>query len=495
MKSVNKIRARDLNSDFLLEIFGSKNDGQLQKLLNGYFKKSDRIQEANMPANYTADLNTHFENIEEDIAGIKEQYRKNSTAIGLDDLTDDVTDILHGLSYFIQSVRDENGNALVAETETGQNAIRVADSAGTEHVVVLPDAYYERIEEEVSLHLMADRVQELHKRFNVLEETMKAVIKRIDGLPGPTPELPGLPYYPGGGYSGTVLASLASADYGISNALSDSGTDLTDINNFLYGDNELSLSYIRNKLSSLQTSVTSLAGKLNTNAGIKLDNLDPSIKTTLGSVSTLSQRVGTLEATKLTAPSFDKSGYFYVTHSSTTDTISVRMPVLRAKLCKNDSEVSSAQSTTEPYVVDCANGIIYNYNTVTQTYLSTTLSESVTYDNFFIMDTITNVIEYIVVEGALAKLNNGQSSAKAIGASTVSAHTYEIGSGKSKSVARLNNLQKYPPIVLVYDDGTSRTKNSYINSEGIITIAHHTDSFVIYNDIDKAIEVLVIMGD
>lgn len=493
MKSVNKIQARDLDSDFLLEIFGSKNDGQLQKLLNNYFKKSDRIQEKNMPTNYTTSLNERFTGIEGDIADIREQYRSSSAAIGLDDLDNNVTNILRGISYFIQSVKKENGDALVAETDTGQNAITIVDSLGTEHVVVLPDAYYESFEDEVSLQLMADRVRQLQNRFNVLEETMKAVIKRLDGLPAPSSREPGLPYYPVSGISGTVIGDNISGSY---SALSDFGALQSDINNFLYGENESSLSFINNKLNNLQSSVVGLQSKLNTNAGIKRSNLESSIQNDLNSISDLSTRVGTLETTKLQAPAFDKSGYFYVTHSSTADTISVRMPVLRVILCKDSNEVSNAQSTNEPYVVDCANGVIYNYNSVTNVYLQTTLSESSTYDNLLLMDAVTNIIEYIVVDGALAKLNNGQSSARAIGASTVSAITREIGSSRSTTIARVNNLQKYPPIVLVYDNSNdSRTKDSYINSEGIITIAHHTDSFIIYNDIDKAIEVLVIMGD
>ena len=494
MKSINKIKARDLDSDFLLEIFGSKTAGQLQNLLSDYLKKTDIINRNSLPSSYTQEVEDKIQEIKDDISDIQNDYRRKDITISMNDLDKNVTDIINGLSYFIQNVRTDGGNTLVAETTTGQRSIKVRDNTGEEHIVILPDTYYERSDEEVTLQLMADRVRQLQLRFTVLEETLKAVIKRLDGLPAPTIDT-SLPYYPGGGDSmilppydtqSTVTSSLSiSSDY---------ETLINEVSDFLYGDGSSSLSFINNKIGRLQSSVTGLEGKIN--AGIKRTNLESSIQSDLGMISTLATRVGNLEVTKMTEPTLDKSGYFYCNHSSDTNTISLRTPVMRALLCYDNSAVISALTTTEPFVIDCNKSIIYSYNTTTGSYVQKTLSESTSYDNLFIMDTTTNVIEYIIIDGMLAKLNNGKSSAASIGASTVSTRTVSIASNNSERIARVNNLKKYPPTVLVYDNDTSsRTKDSYVSNEGIITISHYTDSFVVYNDSDKTIEVLIIMGD
>jgi len=494
VKSVNKIRARDLDSDFLLDIYGSKTAGQLQTLLSGYLKKTDRVNRNSLPEDYVNDIDNQIKAVQGDIADIKDEYRKKDVAINLSDLDQNVVDIINGLSYFIQNVRTDRGNTLVAETSTGQRAIKVRDNTGEEHIVILPDTYYERSDEAVSLQLMADRVRQLQLRFTVLEETIKAVIKRLDGLPAPTIDT-SLPYYPGGGDSmilppydtqGTVTSSLSiSSDY---------ETLINEVSDFLYGDGSSSLSFINNKIGRLQTSVTNLEGKVS--SGIKRTSLESSVQNDLNRISEFATRIGNLEITKMTEPTLDKSGYFYCNRSSDNSTISLRTPVIRALLCYDNSSVTSAISTMEPYIIDCTQGIVYNYNSTTNTYLSKSLSESTLYDNLFVMDVTTNIIEYIIIDGTLAKLNNGKNSATNIGASSISTRTVTIASNNSERIGRVNNLKKYPPTVLVYDnDITSRTNGSYINNEGVITISHNTDSFVVYNDSDKTIEVLIIMGD
>ena len=501
-KTVGKIKQRDLDPDLILALSEAKDPSVITSLLNNYVRKTDVISRNALPDDYVGEVDERIANLESRMTFLETNAVTNETKLIIDNLDDSLKDIILALETFVSNVKKEGDVPVISSNTYGDRVIMVKGADNNEYPVVIPDISlnpdgFTDIEKK-TIHT---RIQQLQNKVTEFDNALKAIRLQINGIDRATitlgTTLSGLshPAVVTGSVSDALSVAFA-AD--VSASLTSNAARLTNLENTVDAIKGTNASV--QSMYSMQQNLISQASDISVLqndmiAQIQYSDLNAELKNKINMISDLNRRLGIVEVSKMNQPSLLQSGYLYYSKDE-GQLVRPRMPFITATVCESYPEVLNAQTSGHPFIIDAYTGTGYSYNEVTKNYDSIKICETSVYDNIFILDAETNIISYAVIDGSLVKLNGGQNSAKAIGATSVSARVLQIAAGSVEVIHRLNNLKKFPPVVLVHDlDEYSRTYDSYVSSEGTVTLSHNIDGFVIHNDSDHKIEVLIIMGD
>lgn len=501
-KTIGKIKQRDLDPDLILALSEAKDPSVITSLLSNYVRKNDVISRDALPDDYVGEVDERITNLESRMTSLETNAVTNETKLIIDNLDDSLKDIILALETFVSNVKKEGDVPVISSNIYGDRVIMVKGADNNEYPVVIPDISLNPDGlTDIEKKTIHTRIQQLQNKVTEFDNALKAIKLQINGIDRATitlgTTLSGLSYseVTTGSISDALSVAFA-AD--VSASLSSNAARLTNLENTVDAIKGTNASV--QSMYSMQQNLISQASDISVLqndmiAQIQYSDLNAELKNKINMISDLNRRLGIVEVSKMNQPSLLQSGYLYYGKDE-GQLVRPRMPFITATVCESYPEVLNAQTSGHPFIVDAYTGTGYSYNEVTKSYDSIKICETSVYDNIFILDAETNIISYAVIDGSLVKLNGGQNSAKAIGATSVSARVLQIAAGSVEVIHRLNNLKKFPPVVLVHDlDEYSRTYDSYVSSEGTVTLSHNIDGFVIHNDSDNKIEVLVIMGD
>lgn len=502
-KTVGKIKQRDLDPDLILALSEAHDPSVITSLLASYVKKTDVISRSSLPDDYVGEVDERLAALEKRVTNIESNFFSNETKLIIDNLDDSLKDIILALETFVSNVKKEGDIPVISSNIYGERVIMVKGADNNEYPVVIPDISLNPDGfTDIDKKTIDMRIKQLQSKASEFESALKAIRLQINGIDRATitlgTTLGGISAIGGisaGGLSDAMSYSMA-AD--VSASLTSNAARLTNLETTV--DAMRGTTAKVQSMYSMQRDILAQANDISVlqhdiTAQVQYADLNAELKNKINMISDLNRRLGIVEVTKMNQPSLSQSGYLYYGKDE-GQFVRPRMPVISATVCESYPEVLNAQTSGQPFIIDTYTGIGYSYNEVTKGYDTVKICETSAYDNLFILDTATDVISHAIIDGSLVKLNNGQNSAKAIGTSNVNARVLQISAGSVEVIHRLNNLKKFPPVVLMHDlDEYSRTYDSYISSEGTITLSHNVDGFVIHNDSDHKIEVLVIMGD
>lgn len=505
MRSVNKIRERDMDPSFLLSLINNAQSIDVVSLLNGYMKKGDELPRASLPQDYVSAVNEAILALQEDVAYIKENYRKKSDPISMDDLDDNLRNILTALSFFVYHIKaKDDAVPIITFADSGERIIIVTDTEGNEYEVIIPIMYDETGSgggglneiDKARLQNQIDTLDNSVTKLNHSIDTLQRQINSIKDTAGTT-------------LSGDVTINLGDLDIDnvddktiqqLLTAIVSQASRITALENTIAelqgsssSSGSLSLSGIDSQIKRCQTDISDLQDKISQK--VQYSDLVYDLQDRFNVLSNIVTRIENVETNKMNKPVLDETGYVYYS-AEEGNLLRSRSPILKAAVCENAEEVIAAQSNNEKFILNLQTGQGFEYDPDKRAYDMVQVSKNAFYNNLLIFNTQTEVIDYLVFEGAIVRLDSLRSSNEVVNSARLSVKKIDIAAGSSEYVERFNNMKKFPPIVLVRDsEMSSRTVGNYINSEGIITISHEENGFRLYNDYSLGLEVLVMAGD
>lgn len=498
MRSVNKIRERDIDPDFLLSLMSDVQSVNVTELLNSYLKKNETLPRSSLPKDYVDEITEALNALTQEISDIKRDYRKKSDPITIDDLDVDLQNIFKAMSYFLQHVKTKDDTTpVIAYSEAGERIIVIVDNSGKEYNVVIP-VMYETDDSTSSIDKLKlqSQIDTLSLRISSLTTTINTLKKQLSMI-----------------RSGNSWESITGVNIDISNInLDDIANESTQellkgmsaqsaqiknledtLGKIQGGDDASSLVNITKQVAALESTVGVLSS-VNTDK-VKYSDLSSDLQKKINDITNLSERMTAVETNKMGVPALSRSGYLY--YSAEGDKIiKTRPPVLKAAVCEDAQAVTIEQGNGEPLIINLQTGNGYQYNPASSWYDPIQVAQNPDYESILILNTKTENIEYFILEGTIIKLDSLRNSAELVNSAHITVHKFDITAGATRRVERFNNLRKFPPLVLVNDFETdSRTSGKYINGEGVITTSHDSNGFTLHNDSMYELEVLVMVGD
>lgn len=503
MRSTNKIRERDMDPGFLLSLINNVQSIDVVSLLDGYIKKGDELPRSSLPKDYVNAINDAILKLQTDVAYIKENYRKKSDPITMDDLDENLRKILTALAFFVYHIKARDDFVpIITFAENGERIIIVTDDEGNEYEVVIPIMY-----DGTGSGGGLDEIDKarLQNQINILDRDMKTLSNSVDTLQR---QIKSINDNTGSTLPGNVIINLGDLDIdNIDNetiqqlltAIVAQASRITALENKIAelegsGSGSLpSLSSISSKIEQCQRDISDLQDKTSQKVGY--NNLVYELQDKFDVLSGIVTRIENVETNKMNKPVLDETGYIYYS-AEEGNLLRSRPPIFKAAVCENAEEVIAAQSNNEKFILNLQTGQGFEYDPDKRAYDMVQISKNAFYNNLLIFNTQTEVIDYLVFEGSIVRLDSLRSSNEVVSSARLSVKKINIAAGSSEYVERFNNMKKFPPIVLVRDfEASSRTTGKYINSEGIITISHEEDGFRLYNDYSSELEVLIMAGD
>lgn len=505
MKSTNKIRERDMDPSFLLSLMNNAQGVDVVSLLNGYMKKGDELPRASLPQDYVKAINEALLELQEDVADIKENYRKKSDPITMDDLDDNLRNILTALSFFVNHIKTQDDSIpIIAYADNGDRIIIVTDTEGNEYNVVIPIMYGETGSGDfnaIDKSRLQNQIDALATQVANIGNSVAAIQRQVTSISNSSNS-------GGTGLSGDVTINLGDLDINniddetirsLITALVNQASRITNLENTLAAlqgsgsSSSVSLTNINYQIQQCQNDISEL--QTQAMRKVSYNDLVYDLQDRFDIMSDIDRRVSNVETNKMNNPVLDESGYLYYSAEG-GKLLRSRAPILKAAVCENAEEVIAAQSNNEKFILNLQTGQGFQYNPDKRAYDIEQISRNVTYNDLLIFNTQTEVIDYVVFEGSIIKLDSLRSSNEVVNSARLSVRKINIAAGSSEYVERFNNMKKFPPIILVYDsEMASRTTGKYINAEGIITISHEDDGFRLYNDYKTEVEVLIMAGE
>ena len=485
MKSVNKIKERDMDPEFLLSLINNTKTLDIAELLSSYVRKDEVIPVSSLSSEYVSNVENSLKELRESIADIKEQYRKMSVPISTDDFDSSTSDILSAITYFLRHVKvHDDATPIISTSPEGDRIIIITDSDGSEYNVVIPFTYdtesgFSAIDKqrlEIQITTLQNQVSNLASTVNVLKQKVLGSSTSTD--------------YSIDSVDDTTSSYLMSVISSQEDRISLLESKLTKLQK---GKDDVSINDITDQLEQHDNDITAL--NMKTAKKIQYTNLSVDLQQKIDDVSDITRRLSLVESNKMNIPVIEQSGYlFYSVEEGST--VKSRVPILKACVCNTVDDIIVAQDNNEDFIINLITGEGYQFNSLSKAYDVVQVEKNPDYEYMLILNTRTEVIEYFIFEGSLIKLDSTHDSAALIHSAGLTVKKVTIAAGSNFRVERLNNLKKFPPLVLVYDfESGSRSIGKYINSEAVITISHDESGFVLYNDSLHELEVLVMAGD
>lgn len=489
MRTVNKIKERDMDPSFIMSLISDAQSLDVTALLGNYLRKDDKILRTSLPTEYVNEVSEEIHNLWAAINNIEDNYRQKSVPIKMNDLDPNLQSILNGMFYFLQKVRtQEDSNPVITYNESGERVIIITDALGNEYNVVIPSIYdleqglnaIDKARFQGQLDILDGRVTETLNTIALLQRQINNI--RTTTIKGSTID-----------FSNVDLNNITDQTLEqIMTAIIVQEAKITKL--------EEALNSQSNDESLLSTAVSDIQGDISNiyeriNKKTQLTDLSTELQTSLGHISDLVRRVTLVENNKMNKPVLSEDGYLYYC-ANQGQLIKTRPPVIKATICNDAAEVVAAQDNLDSFIINLQTGQGYQYNWGSKVYDIIQVSNNTDYNNLLILNLATERIEYFILNGSIIKLDSLNNSGELINSAHLTVKRMNIAAGESVEITRVNNLKKFPPLVLVYDyDNDSRSVGRYINGEGVITISHNSEGFLLYNDHDHELEVMVMVGD
>ena len=477
MKSVNKIKERDMDPEFLLSLLNNSQSLNITELLSSYVRKDETIPVSSLSQDYVSNVENSLQELQTAVSDIKEQYRKISVPITMDDFDTKTADILSAIVYFLNHVKTQDGTVpVISVSASGDRIIIITDENGNEYNVVIPFMYdYDNGFSAVDKQRLEAKIETLQNQVNSLASTVHTLKQGVFNSNG----------------------SVSYGDLTVDNAV------VSQLVSVISGYGE-KISLLESKLAAFQSDITEQTDRhenditaLNNKVAKKVQytNLSVELQQKMDDISDVTRRLSSVESNKMNMPVLGQSGYLFYS-AEESNAIKARVPVIKAFVCGTVDDIVTAQNNSEDFIINLQTGEGYQFNSLNKAYDIVQIERNPEYEYMLILNTKTEVIEYMVLGGSLLKLDSAHNSASLINSANLTVRKIVIAAGSSSRVERLNNLKKFPPLVLVYDfESDSRSIGTYINGEAVITVSHDENGFVLYNDSLQELEVLVMAGD
>lgn len=481
MRSINRIRERDIDPDFLFRLINDTPSLNVTELLRDYVKKDDILSYESLPSEYVNKVNDSLQALQNDIIDIKDKYRLKTNPISVEDFNEEVFNTFKAMAIFLQHIKTDDNIPLISITDDGEKTIFIIDEDGKEYPVIIPITANSSNVDSIEITKLQAQIDALQRSFNNLQHNVKVL--QITGSTGTQSSLADLDMD-----SLTVeqlLNVLQEQDRTINNLKQRLDT--------LQGTTDpLSIGALGQRISQTESDIRSIQDQQSVK--VSYESLNITLQEKLDTIVDMSRRLSLVESNKMDNPVLDQNGYLYYS-ADTGYIIQARPPIIKAAVCNNIEDVITARNNKEKFIINISTGEGYMYDRDTETYDIVQVERSSDYNYLFILNTVTELIEYFVLEGTIVKLNSLYNSAQLIN-NYLTVRKANIAAGSSFTVQRINNLKKLPPLVLVYDfEEDSRTHGMYINSENVITVSHDTESFTLHNDCSYEVEALIMAGD
>ena len=463
-KTSNKIRQRDMDPDFLNYLLNNSSKLDIASLLKEYRKKDEVVPEDKIDAAYRAHVQQQIEDLQSDTATIKSTYRRSAVAIEWEDLSDELQLQYQALWTFIDSIKTTvDGNPLVTFDENGYKQIIIKYN-GQEYPVVVPSFNNSGATDELALSQLRSRIYTAENKIEALEAANTSLSQQLQ-------------------------AALAQ----IQDLYANEGTSIVNTSTSTLNS---TIQNIKDDISLLQTSLTN---KLDGDTVIKDTQISTAFRLRLVNLET--QMANLTSGTSTTTTTVLPSGYLYVNNDGQTTSRSL---VITACVCGTTEEVIQARFRKEDFIIDLTTGQGQKFVESLNTYsASFEVCSSPDYDGLLVYDTNLSALAYYISNGECLKIGSSTTNVVAesggTDTSTVSASAkvvvkdFDISSGGFETIQRINNKVKMAPTVLILDHNeNTATSGKYINSEGMITVAHANNNFTLYNDASVQLTVRVI---
>lgn len=473
MKSPNKIRERDMDSDFLLSLRSGMDSIEVSRLLTEYLRRDEVINAGQLPINDIKrllgldkeDLDTLMHTFvsvilkligEEQSKGFKVSIQKNNSTYVIKVIDDKGKE--HDVIVYNDSAWNINGVLGVLVDENGTpTSVLVDDENGVQHEVLVNSSDSDSYANENIIRMISDlqtQVTNLQSKVNQLESN-------------------------GGGDSSSGGDSALYEN--IINEMNLKNAELSNrIDNY-----ELVIRELQRRLSVLESVRDN--GDTITETRLSQDIIDK-----LNKVDKIQSTVDTLDNKYLQVGRMSEGQVIHCVYGNSI--VGGRDLVIYATICVDGDEVAQAESEKRKLIINVSSGMSYEYDSENDEYDELPFLGDHKNDNVFICNVDTEDIQFVVLDDKFIEFAGGGIAGGSGAGITVTMKSFEIPMNQSVEVERLNNLRKVPPTILIKDKlADSRTYGQYINSEGFVTVSNTTSSFTIYNDSPYILEVIAIM--
>lgn len=492
MRSVNKIRERDLDPRFLLSLMNNVQGIDVSELLNDYIRKDEMLPRASLPEDYVDEVEDSIESLQEHISEIENTYRQIEEPIVMEDLDSELQDILTAIFYFLQHVKTQDDEVpLITYSDDGERIIIVKDDEGNEYNVVIPLMYDNDSDDgfnAIDKARFESQISTLQNQITSLSGTVQVLQKRVDNLrnDGSSAGLETLEFDNIDNDTIRQLLETLVAQESRIKLLEDTLKEIKG------NSSEISLTTINSRVQQCENDIMSLNSK--TAQRVQYSSLNIELQQKFNDIVDIKNKVDLMETNKMSKPALEQDGYLYYS-AKAGNIVKSREPLLKAAVCKSVEEIVIAQNNNENFIINLQTGEGYQFNKVTKAYDLVQVEKNPEYNYMLVLNTQTEIIEYLILDGTIVKLSV-KNSTDIVNSFNLTVKKVNISAGSNYRIDRVNNLQKMPPTILIYDLETdSRTIGTYINNEGVITVSNDADGFTLYNDSNYGLEVLIMVGD
>ena len=483
-----------MDPEFLLSLMNNADSVNIAELLTDYIRKDEIIPLSSLPSEYFNGINNELDTVKNNIVDITENYRQKSVTIKLEDLDKDLQDLFNGMLYFLQHVKKQDDvNPVITYSENGERVIIVIDNEGNEYNVVIPVFYDTDSSVTIDQMRLEAQINNLQNQVNNLTSTVNALKRQMSGVGTATAV---------NSYSvnlGSLDLSIIENDTvrELLSAIISQASKISKLEDSLYalteGNDDISLNMISSRLAQCEYAIDSLES--NSSRRIQMSDLNTELQQKINTITDIERRTALVENNKMNVPVLKQSGYLYFS-TEEGQTLKSRPPIIKATLCETSEDIVTAQSNKEKFIINLQTGEGYQFNSVNKAYDIIQIEKNPEYEFSLFLNTETETVDHFVLNGTLMKINSSRNLAAFIGSTNITVKRVNVVSGSNYRTERLNNLKKFPPLILVYDfEENSRTAGQYINAEGVVTVSHDAEGFTVYNDSLYELELLIMAGD
>lgn len=481
MRSVNKIRERDIDPDFLFRLINDTPSLNVTELLRDYVRKDDVMSYESLPSEYVNRVNDSLQTLQDNITDIKSRYRLKTDAIRAEDFDEEVFNTFRAMAIFLQHIRADGYIPLISTTENGDKSIIIVDENGIEYPVVVPVTTDSTTVDLIEITKLQVQIDTLQRSFNNLQHNIEVL--QITGAAGTQSSLTNLD---ADNVTIQQLLDVLQEQDRVINSLKQRLDALQGT------ADQLSIGALEQRIAQTESDIRNIQDQQSVK--VSYESLNTALQEKLNTIVDMSRRLSLVENNKMDNPILDQNGYLYYS-ADMGYIIQARPPIIKATVCNDIEDVITARNNKEKFIINISTGEGYKYDRNKETYDIVQVERNPDYNYLFILNTVTELIEYFILEGTIVKLNSLYNSTQFIN-NHLTVRKVNIAAGSSFTVQRINNLKKLPPLVLIYDFETnSRTYDTYINSESVITVSHDTESFTLHNDCSYEVETLIMAGD
>lgn len=468
-----------MDPEFLLSLLNNAESLNITELLNSYVRKDETIPASSLSPDYVSKIENTLTELQTAVSDIKEQYRQISVPVTMDDFDSKTSDILSAIFYFLKHIKTQDDSVpVISMSASGDRIIVITDNDGNEYNVIIPFMY------DTDGGFSAVDKQRLEVKLETLQNQVNSLASTVYTLKQTIPVS-----------NSSAYSSLVTDD-----------TAMPQLVSVIASQNE-KISLLESKLNALQGNEGDILEQLKSHEDeiaalnnkaakrIQYTNLSADLQQKMDEMSDVTRRLTSVENNKMNMPVLGQSGYLFCS-AEEGYTVKAKTPIIKAYVCNTVDDIIVAQNNNEDFIINLQTGEGYQFNSLNRAYDVVQIERNPEYEYVLILNTKTEVIEYLVFEGSLFKLDSTHDSAALINSANLTVKKITIAAGSNVRIERLNNLKKFPPLILVYDfESDSRSVGTYINGEAVITVSHDASGFVLYNDSLHELEVLVMAGD